>query len=239
MGYDPNIVTAQVIAILGLAARNASTNVPIYDSSTLGDTSYAIEELQRAVTSAGTRIMEAVCETEGHEHRRVFTNQTALTYANALPAHYGPVGVPDVTPYPGATYTIKGKRKSVEEVVAYRNNINNRYSETPHNESNGGNHSKLAGFYAIDNDNIYFTGFSATALVTNFDETDSPLLPDSYHPLGIDLAVAALKKDGDVSEIFTEYAQRGTVGLQMIRGQRMGQPSLTKTIGSTRDSSAK
>jgi hypothetical protein len=232
MGYLPASVLNQVIATLGLAVRDSS-GLPTYGSS-LGDQTYAIDELQRGVDSAGTMIMEAICQTEGHEHRGVFTNQTSLTHGAALPAHYGPIAVPDITPYSGAAYTIKGKVKSVEEIISYRNNINNRYSETAHNIAGSGNHSKLAGFYAIDNDMIFFTGFSATALVTNFDETDAPLLPDSYHPLGIALAIANLKKDGDLSDIFSYYEQQGMAGLALIRGQKKGQPSLQKTIG-TRD----
>jgi hypothetical protein len=238
MGYTPATVQSQVIAILGLASRNTGTNVPVYDSTTLGDQTYALNEIARSVTSAGTRIMEAICQTEGHEHRSLFTTSVVLTHGAVIPPHYGPIGVPEITPYSGATYTIKGKLKSVEEVVAYRNNVNLRFSKIPHNLASGSSHSKLAGFYALDNDNVYFTGNSAVSMLANFAEANSNLLPDSYHPLAIDLAIAGLKKDGDVSDIFAVYEQRGEAGLALIRAQKQAQPSLSKTIG-TRDSGAK
>jgi hypothetical protein len=239
MGYTPTTVQSQVIATLGLASRNTGTNVPVYDSTTLGDQTYALSEIARSVTSAATRIMEAICQTEGHEHRSLFTASVVLTHGAVIPPHYGPIGVPEITPYPGANYTIKGKLKSVEEVVAYRNNVNYRYSKIKHNVASGSRtHSKLAGFYALDNDSVYFTGNSAVSMLANFAEANSNLLPDSYHPLAIDLAIAGLKKDGDVSDIFAVYEQRGEAGLALIRAQKQAQPSLSKTIG-TRDSGAK
>lgn len=237
MSYDPATVKLQVIALLNLSERD-DQGIPSYTDS-LGDTSYASEELDRAVVSASSMIMQAICETEGHEHRGLFTNAATLTHGAALPMHYGPIGVPRITPYSGASYTLSGKVKSVEEIAAYRANVNNRYSLTAHNaEGPGGNHSKLAGFYAIDNNSIFFTGFSADTLAANFDETDAPLLPDSYHQLGIDLAIWNLKKDGDNSDIFSNSGSKAVAGIALIRGQKQGQPSLSKTIG-TRDTGEK
>lgn len=236
MAFDLNIVKKQVIATMGLAVRDSATT-PSYTTS-LGDSTYATEELDRAIQSAVTTIMQAICETEGHPLRGLFTTAGALTHGSQIPVHYGPIGVPRITPYSGATYTITGKRKSIEEIASYRANPNNYYSEVAHNASSGGNHSKLAGFYAIDGQTVYFTGFSAVSDIANFVEADYTLLPDSRYPVAIDLSIAKLKKDGDISDIFEYYMQMGMAELKWIKDGQLSQPSIQKTLGN-RDNGAK
>lgn len=237
MSFDLAVPKKQTIALLGLAVRDASTTVPTY-STALGDTSYATEEIDRAGQNAVTEIMKAICETDGHAHRALFTTAGALTHAAQLPAHFGSIGVPRITPFSGAGYTIIGKRKSIEEIGAYRQNPNNLYSLIAHNSSLGGVHSKLAGFYAEDGETIYFTGFSAVSDLANFVEADYTLLPDVYYPAASFLQIGFLKKDGDVSDIFDHYLNLGMAELQRILGREMDQPSMKKTVGS-RDSGSK
>jgi hypothetical protein len=188
MGYSAAVVTSQVIAQLGLSVRDAA-GVPTY-STALGDSSYATEEISRAVASAGTLIMQAICETEGHAHRGLFTTESAVTNGSQLPTHYGPIGIPRITPYQGAAYTISGIRKSIDRINSFRANVDNRYSLVDHDRLSSGSHSKLAGFYAVDNNTFYHTGYSAVADIANFVEADVTKLPDSYHPLGIALSIA-------------------------------------------------
>lgn len=234
--FDLDICTKQTIALLGLAVRDGS-GTPEYSTS-LGDSSYASEELDRAAQSAATEIIRAIVETDGHGHRYLFTTPTVLTHEGQLPEHYGSIGVPRITPYSGAAYTLVGKRKSVEEISAYRANPNNYYCATDHDQESDNFHSKLAGFYAIEGQTFYFTGFSAVADLAKFIESNYTVLPDAYYPLATALQIANLKKDGDVSDIFTYYAQLATQGLNAIRKGEMDQPSLKKTVG-TRDSGAK
>jgi hypothetical protein len=236
MAFDATVIKKQVIAQLGLSVRDSAT-VPTY-STALGDTTYATEELDRAIASAMTTIMQAICETEGHPLRGLFTSSTALTHEAQLPTHYGPIGVPRITPYSGATYTIAGKRKSIEEISAYRANPNFFYSLINHNLASGGMHSKLAGFYAIDGQTFIFTGFSAVSDLANFVEANYTLLPDNRYPMAIDLSIAKLKKDGDISDIFDYYLQQGMTEINWIKQGQQAQPSMQKTIG-TRDSGQK
>lgn len=237
MAFDLNIPKKQTIALLGLAVRNSTTNIPTY-STALGDTSYATEELDRAGQSAASEVMKAICETDGHPHRALFTAPQSLTHASQLPGHFGSIGVPRITPFAAANYAIIGKRKSIEEISAYRHNPSHMYSPIDHDQPNGATHSKLAGFYAIDGETIYFTGFSAVSDIANFQESDYTLLPEMYYPIATDLQIAKLKKDGDLSDIFSYYEQQAMFGLKLIREKVMDHPSLKKTIGS-RDSGQK
>lgn len=237
MPFNLDTCKKQTIALLGLAVRD-SAGVPTY-STALGDSSYAAEEITRAGQNAVTEIMRAICETDGHPHRSLFTTAQAIVSGDQLPEHFGSSGVPVITPFDGASFTLIGKRKSIEEIAAYRANVNNFYSETDHDEADAqGFPSKLAGCYALDGQSCHFTGDSATVDIANFDEADYTLLPDTYYPLATALQIANLKKDGDVSDIFTYYAQLGTQGLNAIRKGEMDHPSLKKTIG-TRDSGTK
>lgn len=216
MSFDLTTPVTQAIALLNLSYRD-SNGTPTYDM-TLGDTSYSLEEIQRAAQSAATMIMEAICDTDGHPHRALFESAQTLTHAAVLPSHRGSIGVPRITPYSGCAYTINGKRKSIEEISAYRANPDKLYSSTNHNVANGLHPSKLAGYYAIDTTQVfYFTGFSAVADIVDFEEDDYTALPDSYYPLATDLTIMGLKKDGDVSDIFSDYAARGLQGLVAIR----------------------
>src|SRR5688572_29090932 len=104
--FDAEIVTSQVIALLGLAARDEG-GTPQYTSSVInGDQTYADQEIERAASSGMTAIMKAICETDGHHHRGLFETSTALTHGSVIPAHFGSPGVPRITPYSGCTYTI-------------------------------------------------------------------------------------------------------------------------------------
>lgn len=237
MPFDLNIPKKQTIALLGLAVRD-SAGVPTY-STALGDTTYAADEITRAGQNAVTEIMRAIVETDGHPHRSLFTTAQAIVSGDQLPEHFGSIGVPVITPFNGASFTIIGKRKSIEEIAAYRANVNNFYCETNHDEADSqGFPSKLAGCYALDGQACHFTGHSAAADIANFDEADFTNLPDTYYPLTTALQIANLKKDGDISDIFTYYAQLATQGLNAIRQGEMDQPSLKKTIGN-RDSGTK
>ena len=240
MAFNLDVVKKQVIAALNLAARD-SLNIPQYTETVAGgDTAYADEEVGRACQSAVTDIMRTICETDGHSHRPLFENSTALTHGSVLPPHIGSPGVPRITPYSGATFTITGKRKSIEEISAYRANPNNFYSLIAHDANNGGMPSKLSGYYAIDQATkvIYFTGSSAVADLANFQESDYELLPDLYYPDAINLAIKHLMKDGAASDIFTYHAQLAENGLAAIRMKESDQPSPKKTVG-TRDSGTK
>jgi len=238
MAFLTSIVKPQVVSLLNLAVRNTS-GVPTY-SSTLGDNTYATEEIDRAIQNAMNEVMRAICETDGHPQRNLFVVPTPVTHNSLIPEHLGSPGVPRIIPYAGCTYDLIGKRKSIEEIASYRANPNNLYCEVAHNASSGGSHSKLAGFYAIDKaaNTIYFTGDSAEMDLAHFDESDFVLIPEMHYDTVIALSIKHLRKDGDVSNVFADYAQIGEQGLMAIRAKQQDQPSMSKTVG-TRDSGTK
>ncbi len=230
MPFDLDISKKQIIALMGLAVRDETTGIPTYSTS-MGDSSYADDEIDRANQSSATLVMQALCETDGQAERGAFVVPTSLTNEGIIPRHYGSIGVPRITPFSGAGYTIVGKRKSIEDISAYRRNPNEMYSTTAHNASSNGTHSKLAGFYAIENNTFYFTGYSAVSDIATFTESSYTLLPDNRYQLVVDLAIAKLKKDGDISDIFDYYNSQGFSEILWIRQNKMYQPSKNKTLG--------
>lgn len=235
---DIEAVKSQVISLLNLNARDTA-GVPVYTSSvTGGDTIYAQEEIDQAVDSALLSFMRAICETDGHPDRVRFTTRESLDHGEPLPEHYGSVGVPDITPFSGAGYTLQGKIKSVQQIQAYRANPNGYYSETEHDEAGGSVlvpiPSKLAGFYAIDEaaQVFYFTGQTAEADLVFYNLADHIQLPDDYMQGVVSQAITNLNKDGNVSDIFGSHANIANYELQLIRQKVSDQPSPRKTVGS-------
>lgn len=240
MLYSLDTVKAQVIGLLNLAPRDLD-GVPVYTASvTGGDTIYAQGEIDRAAENAVIDIMRAICETPGHPQRVLFTQPEPLLHGQVLPDHYGPIGVPRIKPFPAATYWLQGKVKSIEEISAYRANPSGIYTSIAHNAANGARHSKLAGFYAIDEaaQVFYFTGFAAESELAWFQPNDYIQLPDDHYDAAVSLTIAKLRKDGDMSGIYNDHAQMAQAALARIRGEQSEQPSLRKTVGA-RDSGSK
>lgn len=238
MSFDLTTVQKAIIARLNLNVRDTA-GVATY-STTTGDKTWPDEELVRASQTAATKIMTAICETEGHWHRPLFVTSTALTDSAIIPAHIGPIGVPRITPFSGATFTIVGKRKSIEDVSAYKANPLLMYSLIAHNVSNAGYPSKLAGIYAIDESTnvIYFTGYSAVSDLANCVEADYTKIPDIYYGDAINIGCAELNKDGAVTDIFSYFQGLAEEALVNIRKGRVSQPSTEVTAGA-RDSGLK
>lgn len=240
MPFSLDIPKSQTIALLNLSARDVD-GVPVYSASVAGgDTLYSQEEIDQAAENAVLDVMRAICETPGHPQRVLFTQPEPLQHGQVLPDHYGPIGVPKIRPFAGASYQITGQVKSIGEITAYRVNPGNIYSATAHNASVSDRHSKLAGFYAIDEaaQVFYFTGFQAEADIAWFQPNDYIQLPDDHYDLTTSLMIAKLRKDGDVSDIFSTHEKNAMMALNQIRGRASDQPSLGKTIGG-RDSGSK
>lgn len=238
MSFDLTIPQKLLIARLNLGVRDSS-GVATY-STTTANKSWPDEELVRACQTGATKIMRAICESEGHAHRPLFVTSTSLTHGAVIPPHIGTVGVPRITPFSGATYKITGKRVSIEDVSAYRSNPGKQYSKVAHDTANGQYPSKLAGRYAIDEPTnvIYFTGYSAESDLANCVEADYTKLPDLYYGDVANIAIGELAKDGAVSDLFTYYGQLGQQALAEINAGKVPQPSAEPTVGA-RDSGAK
>lgn len=237
MAFSLDIVKSQVIALLNLAERDAGTNLPVYGPtvSADGDTLYAQDEIDRAAADAANQIMRAICETDGHPHRALFTLPADLEHGEPLPEHYGSIGVPRIVPYAGGP-TLAGKIASVEEIAAWRANPNGYYSAFAHDAAADGFPSRFSGRYAVDEaaQVFHFTGSSAESDLAWFQPEDRASLPDDYYPAATALCVAGLRKDGDVSDVFAENARMGQMELDLIRSRGGSQPSMNPTVG-TRD----
>ncbi len=228
-------VKKQVISLIGANERDAISGLRVYSGNS-GDEAFLSAEIDTAISYALLEVMAAVCGTDGSPLRGAFVTNTAVNHGEPLPQHYGTPGVPKITPFTGATFTISGVRKSVEEISSYRNNpivfgSKRLYSDFNHNQNANGQASSLAGYYSIVEGVLYYTGQSAVIPLAVFDESSEDLLPDSVEPTIAALAVGNLAKDGTISEKFSEWFQRGEMQLNLIRNGEVPTPSVKPTIG--------
>lgn len=231
-------IKKQIISLLSANERSGS-GVLQY-STNLGDEGYLSGEIDTAIIYAQLDIMRTICETDGHPSRSAFVSDTPVNHAEQLPHHYGSPGVPLIIPFDGAEYVLPGTRKSYEQIISYRNNENARglggiYGDFAHDVAmDGGGASKLAGFFAIVENTFYFTGFSATLPLADFEENDGQDISDAFEPAIVRLALGNLAKDGTISEKYAFYAEQGLRDLAGIRTGAISVPNLKPTVG-TRD----
>lgn len=213
MSVDLDLAKKQVVSLLN--ANTRTLGVASY-STTPGDLGWLAEEIDTAVDGAALATLQAACEGV-HPARQAFIVNTTVTHAAALPLHYGAIGVPVITPYDGAAFTIQGVRKSVDDISAYRINESNIYGSVAHNLANGTKASQLAGYYAHVNGIFYFTGFSCVVPLAILTRSSTTSVPDVFEPTIIKLAMGSLAKDGAASDNFSYFQQLGMTDLNTIR----------------------
>ena len=233
-------IKEQIISLLNANQRTSGNRVY---STTSGDSGFLGAEIDTAIVHAKLCVKQAICETDGHGLRSAFISNVTVAHGDPLPKHYGTPGVPIITPYDGAANTLRGVRKSYEEIDSYRRNpivlTQKLYGDLNHDEqSEQGEASPIAGYYAFVEGHFYFTGFTAEIPLADFSESDGITLPDSTDSAVVFTALSKLAKDGTVSEKFGEWARMSAAELNMIRTGLMAVPSIKPTLG-TRDRGTK
>lgn len=216
---DIDRIATQVTQLLG-AGEKVSTGAPIYNRN-VADFARSPMEIEASCINGALMAAQAVCESASSPFRTPFLEVADLEHGQPLPFHYGDTSVPEITPFDGATFTLRGVRKSYDKIEAYRINANNIYSPVAHDQPNAGKASPIAGFYDIVNGIFYFSGCEATMFLANFTrDTAVGLLADALEPVVIKLALGVSAKDGDTSDGLFQawYAQ----GMQDLAGIRSG-----------------
>lgn len=213
MAVNLDTCKSQVVSLLN---ANTRTNGVASYATTVGDLGWLAEEIDTAVDGAAMAVLQAACEGV-HPARQGFIVNTSVTHGSALPLHYGAIGVPVITPYSGASFTLQGVRKSVDDISAYRINESNIYGTVAHNAANGTKASQLAGYYAHVNGIFYFTGYSCVVPLAILTRASITSVPDVFEPTIIKLAMGNLAKDGANSDNFSYFGTLGLADLEMIR----------------------
>jgi hypothetical protein len=211
-------ITDQVTALLNASTRGAD-GTPVY-SSVVGDKARSANEISASCYNAAMQVARAVCETDSHPFRSEFIESVALDHSEPVPFHYGDISIPEIIPYSGAGFTMKGVKCPYDRIESYRRNRSNIYSPVAHNASDNGQASPIAGFYDNVNGIFYFTGYQASMLVALFDRTDVfDKLSDALEPVVIKVALGLSAKEGDTSDgLFQAWAVQGSNDLNEIRG---------------------
>jgi len=220
-----------VTALLNAAVRTTA-GLPQYTAN-VGDNSRSAEEITETVMQCSMMVATTLCETDSHPWRVAFLENTTLVQAEPLPFHHGSTSIPDIKPYFGSVYLIRGVRKSYAQIEAYRQNINFVYSPINHNAAGPAQvpaptsgdpnttltFSPLAGFYDIVNGIFYFTGYEAYMKLAKFTRTDVlAKLPEAIEPTIIKLSLGMSAKDGDSSDgVFANWTQLGTNDLTQLK----------------------
>lgn len=216
---DLDRIIIHTTALLNANTRSVA-GVPVY-SAAVGDKARAEDEIAETCLQAAMKTAQAICESDSHPFRVDFLDDIALMHGDPVPFHYGDTSVPIITPFSGAAFTLKGVRKAYDRIESYRLNRNKVYSPTDHNAAGTGNTaSPLAGFYDIVNGIFYFTGYSATMKLADFDRDDViEKLPDAVEPTIVRLACGMSAKEGDTSDgLFQSWLNLGMNDLAAIRG---------------------
>jgi hypothetical protein len=213
---DLTRVQNQVVALLGAGTRSAA-GVPVYSTALL-DKARATEEIQASCYNAAIQVARAVCESASSPFKGEFLDTMDVAHGQALPAHFGEASPPKILPYSGAPNTLAGVRRPYDRIESMRINRNNAYGPT-HNLAYQGGASPLAGYYDIVDGVFYFTGYSATMALADFDRTDVfDKLNDGLEPVIIVTALAMSSKEGDTSDgIFGSWMQQAGAALAEIR----------------------
>jgi hypothetical protein len=209
-----NHTTALLNAYLRLPS-----GVPVYGPQ-VGDSARSNLEIAETCLQAAIKTAQAICESDSHPFRIDFLDDIALAHGEPVPFHYGDTSVPSITPFAGATFTMRGVRKAFDRIESYRLNRNGAYSSVNHNAAGTGNTaSPLAGFYDIVNGVFYFTGHQATMKLADFDRDDViEKLPDAVEPTVIKLACGMSAKEGDTSDgLFQLWLSHGMNDLSELK----------------------
>lgn len=217
MAADSTIVLKRVLDILRASLpRTFAATVAL---NNLERNTTAITE---AVTEAALEIAQAIISNPKHYHRNLFISATPVTLTNQgeLP-DYGC----EFDPIEIERYTSAGYRRGIPVddpvlVEEYRANPSSAYDAIAHDTTG----SLLGGFYAVQNNRIYFTGLNCRGYFPVIARgTVTGLIPDEYEGAWIALGVglSAKKEDETISRY---YMQIGNSALSAINQQGIVPP---------------
>jgi hypothetical protein len=152
-------IGARVCWLIGARLTNGT-----YSLSTADDDRFDDTELKTAIIETESELVADICEAK-HSWRGQFLALSAvITNGGLVPEHDGQIEEIWIEPYSGAGYITQGEKTSRTNIRLWRENPANRYDAVAHSTSG----SKLAGYYALDNETLTYTGFSAKVMSATY-----------------------------------------------------------------------
>lgn len=202
---DLTTIKKQVIDLLN--ANEHSGGAKVYSANS-GDEDFLSDAISRAIDEAKTIVAERICKSESGL-KSAFAQTQSITNGAQLPTHYGSIFNVKITPFDGASFTLKGQKRHSDLINSYRANPDEVYGEIAHDEedTNMGDNvpSHLAGFYSDEDNQFEFTGHSATISYFDFTNVNLSSYPTSLEVPITHIAVGLMAKDGTVSDKFNEH----------------------------------
>lgn len=221
MAADQTTVTKRVIEILDACLPRTFTATV---SPTVLKRNTAV--VTQAIREAAMMIARAVISNPNHAHRNLYVSgtPTSLTHQAELPDMSSEMDLIEIQLYNGGAWTT-GTPRTIQQIESYRLNPNNLYSDTAHTTQD----SPLAGYYAIQNGRVYFTGYAARGYFPLIDRsTVAGLVADEYEGTQVALGVSLCKKLGDdLESVAAYYADIGNRDLAAISNMGVLSPMPT------------
>jgi hypothetical protein len=180
--------------------------------------------IAEAAREAALDIARVIVSNPKHYHRNLFISgtPTSLTHQAELPDYgceYDPIEIEN--------YTSAGYRRGIPVddpflVEEYRANPTNIYDAIAHDASG----SKIGGFYAVQNNRIYFSGLNCRGYFPVISRTGVlTIIPDEYEGPWYYIAAGILLKEGDnLQPIAQHYMELGQSALQAIAREGLMPP---------------
>ncbi len=188
-----------------------------------------LDAIKDAGIEAGLEILRKICSTPGNEYRNAFVAAVVHTHRANLAEHIGKPVYVEIQKQSGGSWVI-AERRTYQKIESWRNDPHHIYDSVAHNDA----HSKLAGFYDIWNDRLYFTGAAARIGLANATRADvltgaATRIPAMFESTWVKLWIGNLPKAGEgamTMQMAEYYFQRGMNDLMMFEQGKRQMPEV-------------
>lgn len=222
------IVRCDLATIRGrlIAALNAATAGTWATTAT--DPRRNDTELDKLILAADAQVCKARASTLGDGYRSLFLSDSSdLSHGDTLPDHLGDIEqvriklVSTDTDYKAGRFD---EGVELADIENWRANPGSIYG-TAHDAAN----SSLSGFYVVQGDQVFFTGYRARCKIANVVRSAACQAPDVDEDTVFGLALGNAVKEGDTGVFMPTAVQDARTQLAAIQGQPIPAPILQAT----------
>lgn len=216
-----DLTTLQGRVISSLNASPAATWATTLSAT--DDNRRNLTEIQNAIKAADAQVCRAHASTIGDGYRSLFLDDSDdLPHGGMLPDHLGEIEQVRIK-YVSSDTDYKAGRfdESLElaDIENWRANPGAIYG-IAHTVAN----SPLSGFYIVQGNQIFFTGYRARCRVANVARTAACQAPEVDEDIVFGLAVGNLYKEGDMGTVLATVVQDARAELAMIQKRQIPVP---------------
>ncbi len=217
---DRDTVGTRVIWAIGARLSSGS-----YTFDTSDDDRFSDNEIYTAIVETESELVRDICESY-HPMRDTFTALSAtISHGGEVPERIGQIESIHIEPSSAAGFVLRGEKTTRTNIDLWRENQNSRFDDVDHDQAG----SKLAGYYALDGDTLYYTGLNAQAMIATYDPdfaTFALQIDEMFTSPLVSGAIMRLAKVGVPPELVRSYANLYARQRADIRQGLMGSPSL-------------